>query len=455
MVRAILGFLILASMSSAQSHRLVIVPNSAGQRGFIGFREEKVNGTHEVRLRARTELSGDLDLTLPDSDGDGDVPLTTDGLGNLGFRSTINAIYVYGTDVNGLHLEQRGGALGLSHLYLRNQVGDIGARIKCDSLDRCDIGLEGDTSKLHIRMEGEAGFKITPPEFGGGTDPEIQCCDQASYPSNLALAINKNAVTVPGGKPMLLQAADGTFTGWVAANGSENKPYAMPVNAMAPGDCIKGLNAAASPPTTEWGACGGGGAPSFELPINMTTSGVNKITFINNLGNSRMFMKNSSGIDGVQLETFFGGAQLALFDSSGDGRLELYTGTPSAGATGKFYQADTARVGVQIEGGAFTGETGRVFTRDYLDQQRVRIDDMIRVYVSGAATPSVELFQAGGNGELLLRNGFGVTTSRVTSGGFVYSGSTPQSFTVNISCPAGTGTLSVNGSIITGKTGAC
>jgi hypothetical protein len=371
----------------------------------------------------------------------------------MGFRGTVQSSYFY-TATPVIHLEQRGGGIGWSHLYLKHDVGDSGLRVKCDGVDVCDFTLEGDTNKMSFRMEGRSPFQFTPSALLGGK-PEWQLGRLLNYPADLPLVVHPDAVSVRAGKPLLLIATDGSYTGWEAAPGSDNIAWKMPTNVTtaADGDCFKVLSKTAR--TTELGACGGGSTPSFELPVNFTTSGTNKIQFLNFLGNTRMFMKNSSGIDGVQLETFSGGSQLALFDTSGDGRLELYTGTPSTGATGKFYQADTARVGVEIEAGAFTGETGRLITRDFLSQQRIRVEDSIKIFASGASIPSVELFQGGGNGELLIRNGFGLTASRVTAGGFVYSGSTPQSFTVNISCTAGDGTLTINGSIVTGKTGPC
>ena len=67
-------------------HTLLNMSNQAE----IRFREQTSNGTNYISLKAPSNLSSILSLTLPESDGNTGELLTTDGSGNLGWVSSLS-----------------------------------------------------------------------------------------------------------------------------------------------------------------------------------------------------------------------------------------------------------------------------------------------------------------------------------------------------------------------------
>jgi len=65
-------------------------PASASGAASLRFKEDSDNGTSGVYIKGPASLSGDVTLTLPDSDGDVDQYLKTDGSGNMSW-ATVDA----------------------------------------------------------------------------------------------------------------------------------------------------------------------------------------------------------------------------------------------------------------------------------------------------------------------------------------------------------------------------
>jgi hypothetical protein len=386
-MRTISALLIFfASLAEAQFHRVTLNPRPTGSvTGGIIFRELTANGNNVARLIAPSDIPGNVTHVWASEDGLADQPMTTDGSGNLGFRGTISSQYVYSLSSSGLHLEQRSGALGRSHFYLRNQVNDIGGRLKCDDLDACDIYFQGDTHQLAIRMEGRA-FKLLPAAYGSATDPEFQMGDQASYPAGLSFALNKSAVGVLGGKPLLLIATDGTFTGWRAGTGSENTPYDMPVNAMAAGDCLKGLNATTK--TTEWGSCGSGSG-FVDLTSAQTISGAK---YFSTGSDALAFALRASSVGtpafAAQLGTGGSGEAYWKQSSAGPVTLNVFGNYLSTGPAAMIFQdPGTGADSLVIKGGSSSSNPAITMTRSVGNQVRISANSTdggtFDVYTSG------------------------------------------------------------------------
>jgi hypothetical protein len=367
---------------------------------------------------------------------------------------TVNPIsYIYST-TNQLRLEQQGDGLGTSTLFLRHRVGESGATVECSDYDLCEFNAKGPTSQMSLRMEGRSGSKRMPV---GSSNPEWQFGQSTNYPNDYTLYVNQDAAAILGGKPLLLGASDGTWTGWRADAGAPNATWALPNNAPAFGECLKVLSFTLR--TTYWDTCYTPTAGSNELPAAWTVSSVEKARLFSLSGNAQMQLKNSSNINGVQVGNQFGGSFLTMLDTNGDGGLYLETGVnPSVGASAYFHQADTSRIGVAIEAGAFTGDTGRVIVRDYTNNTRARMSNKFETYAAGAfPTAATELGpNFGGNGELILRDGiFGGTRLRINELGVSWLSSTPINRTFAFTTATGTCNLTFAGSFLTSFSGSC
>ena len=75
----------------------LIVGNNATTGGSIELKEGTNNGTHHVQLKAPNTLSGNIEFTLPNSDGSAGQFLKTNGSGTLGFE-TITSSFTLAAD---------------------------------------------------------------------------------------------------------------------------------------------------------------------------------------------------------------------------------------------------------------------------------------------------------------------------------------------------------------------
>ena len=75
----------------------LIVGNNASTGGSIELKEGTNNGTHHVQLKAPNTLSGNIEFTLPNSDGSAGQFLKTNGSGTLGFE-TITSSFTLAAD---------------------------------------------------------------------------------------------------------------------------------------------------------------------------------------------------------------------------------------------------------------------------------------------------------------------------------------------------------------------
>ena len=75
----------------------LIVGNNATTGGSLELKEGTNNGTHHVQLKAPNTLSGNIEFTLPNSDGSSGQFLKTNGSGTLGFE-TITSSFTLAAD---------------------------------------------------------------------------------------------------------------------------------------------------------------------------------------------------------------------------------------------------------------------------------------------------------------------------------------------------------------------
>ena len=75
----------------------LIVGNHATTGGSLELKEGTNNGTHHVQLKAPNTLSGNIEFTLPNSDGSSGQFLKTNGSGTLGFE-TITSSFTLAAD---------------------------------------------------------------------------------------------------------------------------------------------------------------------------------------------------------------------------------------------------------------------------------------------------------------------------------------------------------------------
>ncbi len=90
-------------MTVPEDHAPLVYPygTGTGEAGGVRFRELAANGTSYIRLRAPDALSGSVNLTLPDNDGNNGELLMTDGNGNLSWFDKNNvAVLKYETTYN-------------------------------------------------------------------------------------------------------------------------------------------------------------------------------------------------------------------------------------------------------------------------------------------------------------------------------------------------------------------
>ena len=88
----------------------LIVGNNATTGGSLELKEGTNNGTHHVQLKAPNTLSGNIEFTLPNSDGSSGQFLKTNGSGTLGFE-TITSSFTLAADSGSNDTFNTGGTL--------------------------------------------------------------------------------------------------------------------------------------------------------------------------------------------------------------------------------------------------------------------------------------------------------------------------------------------------------
>ena len=77
----------------------ILLQNSSGAQPELRLSEDPDNGTSKVIIKAPAALSGDVTLTLPDSDGGSNQVLTTDGSGALSWSTVATTVTTTRGDV--------------------------------------------------------------------------------------------------------------------------------------------------------------------------------------------------------------------------------------------------------------------------------------------------------------------------------------------------------------------
>lgn len=77
----------------------ILLQNSSGAQPELRLSEDPDNGTSKVIIKAPAALSGDVTLTLPDSDGGANQVLTTDGSGVLSWSTVATTVTTTRGDV--------------------------------------------------------------------------------------------------------------------------------------------------------------------------------------------------------------------------------------------------------------------------------------------------------------------------------------------------------------------